>query len=52
MLELYHDDELLLRKLGYTLALQGKNEESFHTYEKAFQKNATNMEILDTLANL
>ena len=52
MLELYHDDELLLRKLGYALALQWKNEESFNTYEKAFQKNATNMEILDTLANL
>ncbi len=52
MLEIYKNDEELLRKLWYALALQWKNKESFDTYEKAFGKNTSNPEILDTLANL
>ena len=52
MLEIYEDDETLLRRLGYTLAVQWKNKESFEMYEKAFEKNPKNIEVLDTLAHL
>ncbi|MDA9129145.1 hypothetical protein N9J72_01565 [Candidatus Gracilibacteria bacterium] len=52
MLEIHEQDEELLRKLGYVLALQGKNEESFHLYEQAFEKNGSNQEVLDTLSHL
>ena len=46
------DDEFIFSRLGYTLALQWKNDESFDIYTKAFEMNNSNMEVLDTLANL
>lgn len=52
MLEIYPGDELLLQKLWYVLALDGKNGESFDVYEKALKKDRGNTEILDTLAHL
>lgn len=52
MLEIYEQDEELLSKLWYALAIQWKNEESFHIYEQAFERNANNQEVLDTLSHL
>lgn len=52
MLEIYPWDEILLQKLGYVLALEWNNQESFDVYEKALKKDRGNTEILDTLAHL
>lgn len=52
MLELFPSDEFMLQRLGNIHSLLWENREALEVYEKAFECNKSNTEVIDILAHL